>query len=367
MGIKVVVSVWPTVEPEAETFRSMQEKGLLVRQDRGFPMGLDFPDNSMTLFFDPFNPVTREFVWERVKASYWDLGIRSFWLDVAEPEFRTYDFDNHRYFAGACLEVGNAYPKYYSKVFYDGMSAELGDKADGEIVNLVRCAWTGSAKYGALLWSGDVSSSWQSMRTQYAAGLNAGMAGQSWWTVDIGGFHGANVNDLAYPELFVRWYQWGTFLPVMRVHGDRLPKMPRVGTTGGSFCLSGSPNEIWSYGEEAYEICKTYLMLREKMRDYTRALMEQAHKHGDPVIRQLFYEFPEDAKAWTIEDQHMFGDKYLVAPIFAPGVKTRKVYLPSGSKWKPVSAEGQEGETVEGGKTVEVKCPLGYMPVFARQ
>lgn len=146
----------------------------------------------------------------------------------------------------------------------------------------------------------------------------------------------------------------------MRLHGDREPKQPRHGTTGGSFCLSGAPNEIWSYGPEAYEICKKYLRIREELRDYTRQLHKDAHENGNPVIRPMFYEFPEDMRAWELEDQYMYGNKYLVAPVLEPGITTRKVYLPKG-RWMTV-----DGENLDGGRTIEASTPLSTMPVFTR-
>ena len=124
------------------------------------------------------------------------------------------------------------------------------------------------------------------------------IAGIPWWTTDIGGFFGANIYDKAYHEVFVRWFEYGTFCQVMRLHGDRMPHQPQHGTTGGAACVSGAPNEIWSYGEEVYEICKKYIRIRENMRPYTRALMQAAHEKGTPVIRPLFYDFPEDAMCW---------------------------------------------------------------------
>lgn len=186
------------------------------------------------------------------------------------------------------------------------------------------------------------------------------VSGFAWFTTDIGGFHGGDPKDPNFRELFVRWFQWGTYCPVMRLHGDREPKQPRHGKTGGSWCLSGAPNEVWSYGEEVYEICKKYLNVREEMRDYTRELHKSAHEKGDPIMRPMWYEFPDDKKAWEIEDQYMYGEKYLVAPVLEAEVKTRKVYLPQGS-WK-----GVDGKDYEGGKTVEVETPLSTMPVFTR-
>ena len=124
------------------------------------------------------------------------------------------------------------------------------------IISLPRCAWAGSQRYGALVWSGDIHSSFESMRNQLAAGLNMGIAGIPWWTTDIGGFHGGYPDDPEFRELLVRWFQYGTFCPVMRLHGDREPHSEPLGTKGGRICPSGADNEVWSFGEEAYEICK---------------------------------------------------------------------------------------------------------------
>ena len=357
MGIQVVVSVWPTVDIYSENFEEMKEKGYLVRTEHGVPLTMLCGGNEV--FFDATNPDARTYVWEKIKKNYYDKGVHIFWLDEAEPEYNVYDFDNYRYYLGPNLKIGNLYPVKYAQGFYEGMQA-AGQK---NIVNLLRCAWAGSQKYGALVWSGDIASSFESMRNQLAAGLNMGIAGIPWWTTDIGGFHGGNPNDEAFCELFVRWFQWGAFCPVMRLHGDREPKQPQLGTTGGCTCLSGAPNEVWSYGEQVYEICKKYLALRENLREYTRSVMQEAHETGLPVMRTLFTEFPEDKTAWDITDEYCYGAKYLVAPILYPEQRMRRVYLPMGCAW----AELEGGTVYEGGQWIEVPAPLDTMPVFVRQ
>ena len=358
LGIELMVSIWPTVAFTSENYEEMLEKGYLIRTERGYRVGQFFEGN--TLFYDATNPGAREFVWEKVKKNYYDKGIKVFWLDEAEPEYMAYDFDNYRYYLGTDLEVGNIYPLEYARTFYEGMERE-GQK---NIVNLLRCAWAGSQKYGALVWSGDIASSFKSMRDQLAAGLNMGLAGIPWWTTDIGGFHGGDPADPAFRELFVRWFQWGAFCPVMRLHGNRLPVQPQVGTTGGATCRSGAPNEVWSYGEQVYDICVKYLNIRESMRDYTRELMRQAHEKGTPVIRTLFYEFPEDSTSWEVEDEYLYGARYLVAPILEAGAKVRRIYLPgSGVQWEAMETK----ETYEGGQWIEVPVCLESMPVFVRK
>ena len=186
MGIELMVSVWPTVDRESENYQEMLEKGYLIRTDRGFRVGLDF--EGATIHFDATNPGAREYIWEKARKNYYEKGIKIFWLDEAEPEYTAYDFDNYRYYLGPNLQIGNIYPVDYARAFYEGMEAE-GQK---NIVNLLRCAWAGSQKYGALVWSGDIASSFSSMRNQLAAGLNMGLAGIPWWTTDIGGFHGGH-------------------------------------------------------------------------------------------------------------------------------------------------------------------------------
>ena len=114
-------------------------------------------------------------------------------------------------------------------------------------------------------------------------------------------------------------------------------------------------------------VCKTYLYLREKLRPYVRELMDAAHQHGDPVIRPLFYDFPKQGALWAVEDQYMFGPKYLVAPVFRAGATERAVVLPGESRWQQLSARGDyEGAPVEGGRSVTVAAPLAYTPVFER-
>lgn len=357
MGIELMVSIWPTVDKTCENYEEMLEKGYLIRTERGFRVGLDF--QGATIHYDATNPGAREYLWNKAKKNYYDMGIRVFWLDEAEPEYTVYDFDNYRYYRGTNLQIGNTYPVDYARTFYEGMERE----GQTNIVNLLRCAWAGSQKYGALVWSGDIASSFESMRNQLAAGLNMGVAGIPWWTTDIGGFHGGNPDDPKFRELFARWFAWGTFCPVMRLHGDREPRQPQYGTTGGAACCSGAANEVWSYGEEVYEICKKYMEYREQMRPYTRKLMEEAHEKGTPIMRTLFYMYPEDGTCWDVEDEYMYGPDVLVAPVLYAGQKKRSVYLPKGDEW----TECFTGKEYAGGQSIEADTPLDVIPIFVRK
>ena len=356
MGIELMVSIWPTVDYRSENFEEMQAKGLLVRVESGIPISMDFQGN--TLHYDPTNPEARDYVWQKAKKNYYDKGVKIFWLDEAEPEYTVYSFENYRYHLGPDVQVGNIYPAMYAKNFYDGMTAE----GQENVINLLRCAWAGSQRYGALVWSGDIKSSFDSMKNQLAAGLNMGIAGIPWWTTDIGGFFGANIGDPAFHELLIRWFQYGCFCPVMRMHGYRWPLQPQYGTTGGATCVSGAPNEVWSFGPEVETILSKYLFLREGMKPYITGLMEQAHEKGTPVMRPLFYDFPEDQKAWEVEDQYLFGPDVLVKPVTEAGCRSVSVYLPAGADW----TNAWTGRRFQGGQTVTVDAPLEQIPLFTK-
>lgn len=355
MGIELMVSIWPTVDHKCANYQEMRERGLLINVERGFPVGLHCVDD--TIHYDPTNPEAREFVWNEVKKNYYDKGVKIFWLDEAEPEYSYYHFDNYRYHLGPNVQIGNIFPKCYAQTFYEGME-QAGQE---NILNLLRCAWAGSQKYGALVWSGDIHSSFESFRNQFTAGLNMGIAGIPWWTTDIGGFHGGNPNDEAFREVFARWFQYGTFCPVMRLHGDREPHSAPMSTVGGGRMASGGPNEVWSYGETLYEMCSKYMFLRERLRPYITGLMEDAHEKGSPVIRPMFYDFPEDKLCWQNDTQYMFGKDILVAPVTEAGQRTKEVYLPAGTWYNAWT-----GEAVEGGRTITADAPLTVIPVFVR-
>ena len=358
MGIETVVSVWPTIDERSENYGKMKEIGYLVEPDRGMEQHMTWMGN--TVFYDATHPGAQKYVWERCKENYYKKGIRCFWLDEAEPEYGPYDFDNYRYYAGPALQCTNTYPVGYAKGFYDGLK----EAGETEVLSLVRCAWAGSQKYGVLTWSGDIHSSFRAMREQLQAGLSMGMAGIPWWTSDIGGFLGGNIKDKDFQELLVRWFAWGAFCPVFRMHGERSPWYEREEEfrNGVRQLTSGQDNEVWSFGEDNYKILSNYLFIRERLRPYIRTCMEEASRTGAPVMRPLFFEFPEDEKCWETEDAYMFGADLFVAPVMEAGVTERSIYLPKGAKWTDANTK----KVYEGGQTVTVPAPLEIIPVMIR-
>lgn len=358
MDMKLMVSVWPTVDRNSVHYQEMYENDYLVRCDKGIAVTMDC--FGFEQFIDVTNPDAREYLFDICKESYLDQGVELFWLDEAEPEYTNQDFDIYRYYDGPAVECANEYPMQYSKAYYEGMQ-KMGIENP---INLVRCAWLGSQKYGALVWSGDVPSTFTQLKNQYAAGLNMGLAGVAWWTADIGGFHGGNIHDPAFWELLCRWFEFGCFLPVMRLHGDREPhdKKP-LGTVGGGMVGSGADNEIWSYSPEVEKILTKYIGVRNLLKPYTKRTMEEAHLFGKPVIRTLFYEFPEDKECWEDHEEYLYGANILVSPVLYAGMRERKVYLPKGSDWVYAS----NGQTIRGGTTVKVKAEIDKIPVFFKE
>lgn len=358
LGIETVVSIWPTIDERSENFGKMADSGYLVSADRGNGIHMTWMGN--TVFYDATNPGAREYVWEKCRENYYKYGIKCFWLDEAEPEYGPYDFDNYRYYAGPALQCTNIYPLMYVKGFYDGLKSE----GETEVLSLVRCAWAGSQKYGALTWSGDIHSSFRAMREQLQAGLNMSVAGIPWWTSDIGGFLGGDISDPKFRELLVRWFEWGAFCPVFRMHGERSPWHEREEEfiNGVRQLTSGQDNEVWSFGEDNFEILKKYLFLRERLRPYIRECMDEASLSGMPVMRPLFFDFYKDKTAWKIEDEYMFGPDILVAPVMEENTSERKVYLPEGAIWTDANTK----KAYSGGQNVTVPAPLDIIPVFIR-
>ncbi len=375
MGVELMVSVWPTVNPNADTYNTLHNEGWLVQTSRGMNLLKPFidtdtgPNHKVAVsYYDPTHPGARAFMFEQIKKNYLDYGIKGYWLDSCEPEVRPVHPELMRLHAGTGSELLNAYPLFHTRAFFEGME-KAGEK---EAMFLCRSAWAGSQRYGCLLWSGDIWSNFESFRNQIRGGLNAGLSGIGWWTTDIGGFYDGNGAKPEFRELLVRWFQWAVFCPVMRLHGFRIPNdvssmvlapnKPYGKDSVQVFTDTGGDNEVWCWGEEIYEILKSYMLMRERLRPYAMQQMASFSASGAPPLRPLFFEFPEDPEAWRVEDQHLFGPDLLVAPVLQYQARTRSVYLPAGAQWTEIWT----GRVYEGGQRIEVDAPLERIPVFSR-
>ena len=310
---------------------------------------------------DPSNPQAREYIWNRLKENYIDNGVDQMWFDEAEPEIHPEHFDNILMYAGRGDEVGLMYPYFYSQLVYDGMK-KMGRE---DVVTLSRCAYLGAQKFGTVVWSGDIRSSFESLAEQIKSGLNMAMCGIPWWNTDIGGFYGGNIESDYFRELIVRWFQYGVFCPVMRLHGsrdghDRSRDIKEP--TGGD-------NEIWSFGEKNLPILSELIALRYRLIPYIKEQMDIASNEGIPVMRPMFVNYPKDEVCYQTGDQYFFGEDILFAPISVQGQTQRKVYLPDGiwiltkdktryegNTWVTISAEIHEfiAFVKDGAKVLEV-------------
>jgi len=355
MGMKCMVSVWPTVDWSCDNFKYMQEHGLLLRNERGMPLQ---DGASVESFWDSTNPQARKFHWEHIRKGYVEYGIRYFWLDTIEPEIIPLEFDNTRFHLGNGKEVAGLYPKCYQQTYFEGLKDE-GEQAP---LTLGRSAWVGSQSYGAAVWSADIPSTFDSLRRQVNGGLNIAMSGIPWWTTDIGGFHGGDIDDPAFRELLIRWFQYGVFCPIMRMHGVRRQQInpPRDDPGKADPNHPNVPNEVWSYGEEVCAILSDLIRLRDRLGPYIMKQMKTAEKTGLPPMRPLFVDYPDDPRAWEVEDQFLFGDELLVAPVLHEAARSRPVYLPAGTTWRDAWSDTR----LDGGQTVEADAPLDRIPVY---
>lgn len=353
MGVELLVSVWPTINPASDAFEQLKVAGGLLGTRHGDGATTEFFDvplrgRQCLYHYDPSSPQARRWLWERIREGYGRHGVRAFWLDACEPELSSGDYRNLSFAAGSGLETGCHYPKWHQQAFFEG----LRESGEDGILTLCRSAWAGSQRYGAAVWSGDIESSFQVLRAQVRGGLNMGLSGIPWWTTDIGGFHGGDPRSAEFRELIVRWFQFGALCPLFRLHGKREPGDDRM----------GADNEVWSFGDEAYGIICGLLRLRERLRPYIRLQAAETVRTGVPLMRPLFVDFPEDQDCYWSEDSFLLGDSLLVAPVVEEGARSRMLYLPAGDRWTCAWT----GRSYQGGREMEVEAPLQRVPLFLR-
>ncbi len=356
MGIEPVVSVWPTTNPKSENYFEMSEANMLIRTENGQYGTFDF--YGQQTFIDPTNPATGPYVWKILKKNYYDYGIRNFWLDEAEPEVHPQQFNNLKFFAGNGAQTAMLYPYYYSKMVYDGLK----ESGEDDIIILTRAAYPGTQKFGSLVWNGDIVSTFDALRMSVKTGLSMAMCGIPWWNSDIGGFLFADIESDYFKELVVRWAQFGVFSPVMRLHGSRKRQSTYVDRHPGIIEKSGGDNEIWSFGEEDYVILKDLVELRNRLKPYICKYMDITTETGAPIMRPMFFDYYDDEICYTLEDQYMFGEDILFAPITGQGQTKRKVYLPKG-QW----IDTRTKEEISGGKWIECQAAIDEFIAFVKK
>lgn len=352
LGMKLMVSMWPTINEKSENYQYLLDHNMLLRTASGGNRVFDFYGPQAEI--DPTNPAARDYIWNRLKENYIDQGVDLLWFDEAEPEIHPEQFDNIIMYEGRGDEVALIYPYYYSQLVYDGMKKMGRD----DIVTLSRAAYTGAQKFGTLVWSGDIRSDFESLTEQIKSGLNMSMCGIPWWNTDIGGFYSGDINSDYFRELIVRWFQYGVFSPVMRLHGSR----DGADRTRDIKEPTGGDNEIWSFGKDNLPILSDLIKLRYRLIPYIKKHMDIASKQGIPVMRPMFLDFPKDSICYEAGEQYMFGDDILFAPISTYKQRQKSVYLPEGN-WILT----QNRQLYTGGQWVLIEAQVCEFIAFVRE
>ena len=338
----LMISVWPFFEPGSTAYETMDKNGWFI--DKTVVAKPPYHNKAMAVY-DPSNPDARKYYWQLMNDGLFKLGIDAWWLDTTEPETEGREENiqlSHKLAIGNGNQYVNIFPLMTTTAVYEGQRAATYQK---RVFILSRSAFAGSQRNAVTAWSGDINSDWITLQRQIPAGLNFELSGLPYWTTDIGGFVSGNPDDPAYRELFIRWFEFGTFSPIFRVHGTR----------------TNDQNELWSYGAEAQKILASYDRLRYRLLPYIYSMAWIVTSAGYTPMRALAMDFTSDPRALNVGDQFMFGPAMLVAPVMEPGADTRRMYLPKATWY-----DFWTGRAQAGGATITTTAPLDRMPLFVR-
>jgi alpha-D-xyloside xylohydrolase len=324
--LHMMVSVWSKFGEDTDVYQRMSAQSLLI------------PGTPWTDFF---NPKAQAAFWSELKHGLFQDGIDGWWMDASEPEFDV--LKGRQTFLGSGESVRNAYPLYVTKAIYEGQRATTDRK---RVVILTRSAFAGQQRNAAASWSGDITANWITLRRQIAAGLSFSMSGLPYWTTDIGGFFRPDdqYTSDAYHQLLIRWFQYGAFCPIFRVHGYK------------------SNAELWNYGNEVERVLTQYDELRYRLLPYIYSAAWGVTNRGETLMRALPLEFSSDPGARGVSDQFVFGPALLINPVTSEGMTQRQLYLPAGVEW----VDFWTGKRMSGGQTITADAPLDRIPIYGR-
>jgi len=359
MGMESIISIWPRYETSGRYFNELDTKGYLLKDKDGKSVdGLPFRSDRTGGLIDATNPKARQWFFEKSRDNILSHGFDYPWLDETEPDLVP---DGFMYSIGSGDRYHNLFPLLHVEGFADNMRAW---KPNKRVMILSRAAYLGSQRTGALFWSSDIQPTWEALARQIPTGLNMTASGIALWGNDIGGWQflpqtttatkaplldPSDARDVVgqnndYPELHTRWFQYGTFLPTLRLHGDR------------------KQAEIWSFGKQAEAVMARFDKLRYQLIPYIYSQAKFTHDTGAPFMRPLWMDFPQDPNVADIGTQYMFGPAFLVAPVTEQGQTEKDVYLPAGSDWYNFWTK----EKVAGGRWIKVAAPIDQIPVFVK-
>jgi len=368
--VKIMTSIWPALGPETAIYKEMEKNGFLF----------DKPHWSGGKIYDPYSEKAREIYFRYIKEGLLSKGVDALWMDGTEPELSHTNDREHtekeikdcgKNAMGSMAEYLNTYSLMTTKGTYEGQR-EMG--TEKRIFTLTRSAFAGQQRYAAVTWSGDIVAEWDVLKKQISAGTNFGMAGIPYWTHDIGAFfpgtknyggdYPQGINDPAYRELYVRWFQFGAFSPIFRSHG------------------TGTPREVWRFGKAGNMIFDALLQaihLRYRLMPYIYSIAWRITNDHYTLMRGMMMDFPGDKQTYNINDQYLFGPSILVKPVTVPMYYSKEspdqtgkpvedpnttviTYLPQGAIW----FDFWTGEQFDGGQEVEKECPLAIFPLYIK-
>jgi len=321
------ISVWENLDQNSEIGKGYVTKNLFI------------PNSP---WVDVFNPLGRETHWNALNQNLFSLGVDSWWMDATEPE--NDGVKGKQTYLGLGDFYRLTYPLFVSRAVYEGQRKTTSDK---RVCILTRSAFLGQQRYGIINWSGDIGGTWDAYKRQIVAGLNYTITGLPYWTTDIGGFFrpgNSQYTDEKFQELLTRWYQWGTFNPIFRIHGYM------------------TETEPWKYGQKVEDNMRKMLNLRYRLLPYIYSEAWQVTKKGSTMMRPMVMDFNGDSAAVKSQYQYMFGKSLLIAPITEADVTQWNVYLPKAAGWYNFWT----GKRFNGGQTIKTDAPLDKIPLFVK-
>lgn len=337
-NVHTVISVWARFDPGADNTAELDKAGGLYPKTypNVYPAG-------QGRWYDAYNPKARALYWRQIMRELGSKGFDGWWLDASEAELGGSwgEMREVTTAAGPGAAVYNAYPLLHTTAVYEGMARDQPTKRP---LILTRSAYAGQQRNAAITWSGDTNGSWEVLRRQVPAALNFSLSGIPYWSADIGGFFGGDPADPAYAELFTRWYQFGVFNPMFRVHG------------------TGKGKELWAFDDATQKVLLDFDRLRYRLLPYIYSASWDVTSRRGTMMRALAFDFRDDTEALRIPDQYMFGKALLVAPILQAKARTRTVYLPGKGAWY----DFWTGRKTMGGQVVAAEADIARIPLFVR-
>ena len=356
--VNLMISVWPKFNKGFDIYDDFDKNNFLYKRNIADGRVDWIGKGYANTFYDAFNPKARSSFWALMNKRLYSKGIDAWWMDATEPDMHSNLPVEIRKelmtptYEGSATTYFNAFPLVNAKGVYEGQRKV---NPVNRVFILTRSAYAGLQRYAAAAWSGDIASRWEDMKTQISAGLNFSLSGMPYWTMDIGGFSvekryenatGADLEE--WRELNTRWYQFGAFVPLFRVHGQYPFR------------------EIYNIAPEnhpAYQSMLYYSQLRYRLMPYIYSLAGKSYQQDYTIMRGLVMDFPQDLKAANLNDAYMFGPSLLINPVLGYKDRNRNVYLPDGQGWYDLYT----GRYFKGGQDVKVDAPYERMPVFVKE